>query len=226
MNTYLNIARSRALLALAIGAALLTVSACGGGDDQQQAPSAGTQAKAPADAAHGTTHDEASHGNVALLAGVVFAAPANWLDLGSSGMRQAQYRLDPVEGDAQQAEVNVFYFGPESGGGTEANLQRWLGQMSLPDGGDVNAAAERDQFTADGMAVSVISVDGTYQAGSMRPMGGGDKADPEPGYRLVGVVVEGPQGSLFFKLTGPAATARAMEADLLEMVRGAKKSTG
>ena len=95
--------------------------------------------------------------------------------------------------------------------------------LCLPGGGDVSEAAARDQFTADGMPVHVIAVDGTYQAGSMRPMGG-DKAAPEPGYRLVGVVVEGPQGSLFFKLTGPEATARAMEGDLLAMVRGAKKS--
>ena len=43
-----------------------------------------------------------------------------------------------------------------------------------------------------------------------------------PGYRLVGVVIEGPRGSLFFKLTGPVATARQMEVDLLAMVKGAR----
>ena len=52
-------------------------------------------------------------------------------------------------------------------------------------------------------------------------MGGG--GETLPGYRLVGVVIEGPQGSVFFKLTGPAATARAMEGDLLAMVKGARK---
>ena len=125
-------------------------------------------------------------------------------------MRQAQYRLAPVEGDAAEGEVNVFYFGPESGGGTEANLLRWIGQMQLPDGSDPMTAAQRRSFEADGMPAHVVSLDGTYLAGGMRPMGG-DEATPRPGYRLVGVVLEGPQGSLFFKLTGPEATARAME---------------
>ena len=52
-------------------------------------------------------------------------------------------------------------------------------------------------------------------------MGGGGEV--LPGYRLVGVVLEGPQGSVFFKLTGPEATARAMEGDLLTMVKEAHK---
>jgi hypothetical protein len=29
---------------------------------------------------------------------------------------------------------------------------------------------------------------------------------PKPNYRLLGAIVEGPQGSIFFKLTGPAKT--------------------
>jgi hypothetical protein len=40
----------------------------------------------------------------------------------------------------------------------------------------------------------------------------------------VGVVLGGPQGSLFFKLTGPEQTARVMEEGLLAMVRGARKA--
>jgi hypothetical protein len=251
MNTRHDIARSRVILALALGSLLLVLAACGGGDDtpQQRAGTASGQDQAAADAPRASSGAQASseaqtsseaqasseaqtgddahgaHGNVAMLAGVVFTPPAHWLDIGSSGMRQAQYRLDPVAGDAEQAEVNVFYFGPQSGGGTEANLRRWMGQMEVPGGGDAMEAAERSSFEADGMPVHVISLDGTYKAGSMRPMGG-EKIDPRPGYRLVGVVVEGPQGSLFFKLTGPEATARAMEGGLLDMVRGAKQNSG
>ena len=67
----------------------------------------------------------------------------------------------------------------------------------------------------------IVSLDGSYKSGGGRPMGGG--GETLPGYRLVGVVIEGPQGSVFFKLTGPAATAQAMEGDLLTMVKGARK---
>ena len=126
-----------------------------------------------------------------------------------------------MEGDTAEGEVNVFYFGQESGGGVEANLVRWIGQMTLPDGGNPAEVAERSTFSADGMAGHIVSVDGTYKSGGGRPMGGG--GEQLPGYRLVGVVIEGPQGSLFFKLTGPLNTARTMETDLLAMVEGAKK---
>ena len=65
----------------------------------------------------------------------------------------------------------------------------------------------------------IVSVNGSYKSGGGRPMGG--DGEILPGYRLVGVVVEGPQGSVFFKLTGPLATAQAMEGDLMTMVKGA-----
>ena len=71
------------------------------------------------------------------------------------------------------------------------------------------------------MAGHMVTLDGSYKSGGGRPMGGGGEV--LPGYRLVGVVLEGPQGSLFFKLTGPEATAKAMEGDLLAMVKGATK---
>ena len=156
------------------------------------------------------------------LAGITFTPAAAWHNLGADGMRQGQYRLDPVSGDGAPGEVNIFYFGPASGGGVEANLSRWIGQMVMPDGSDPAGAAERSTFTtADGMAGHVVSLDGNYKSGGGRPMGG--TTTLLEGYRLVGVVLEGPQGSLFFKLTGPAATARAMEGDLLAMVKAAHK---
>jgi len=67
----------------------------------------------------------------------------------------------------------------------------------------------------------VVSLNGSYKSGGGRPMGG--ETTLLPGYRLVGVVLEGPQGSLFFKLTGPEKTARVMEADLLQMVQAAAR---
>jgi hypothetical protein len=218
MNTTIKIARSRLLVGTLL-LLLVALAGCGGdGETEKRAP--GGSAADAASAVHGGG-DPATSSSGTILAGVTFTPPANWRDLGPDGMRKAQYRLDPVEGDAAPAEVNVFYFGPQSGGGVEANLQRWIGQMVVPDGGDPAAVAERSTFTADGMAGHVVALDGSYKSGGGRPMGGGGAA--LPGYRLVGVVLEGPQGSLFFKLTGPAATARAMEGDLVTMVQDARK---
>lgn len=229
----IKIARSVVL----VGCTLAHFSLAGcGGDEQvaQQGHPGGSPADAPgsspagqaaasaagtAPSASATGHGTTGHGTT--LAGVTFVPPGNWQDLGPSGMRQAQYQLAPVSGDAAPAEVNVFYFGPQSGGGVDANLQRWIGQMILPDGSDPAASVQHSAFTADGMPGHLISLDGSYKSGGGRPMGG--EGAVLPGYRLVGVVLEGPQGSVFFKLTGPVATARAMESDLLAMVKAAHR---
>ena len=200
---------------------LVAIAGCGGGDEQaQQGTPGGNTADAPASDRPGPTPETAGHPGT-TIAGVTYTVPSNWLDIGPTGMRQAQYRLGPVDGDSAEGEVNVFYFGPTSGGGVEANLSRWIGQMTLPDGGDPAAAAERSTFTADGMPGHVVALNGSYKSGGGRPMGG--DGEILEGYRLVGVVVEGPEGSVFFKLTGPEATARAKEGDLLTMVKAAHK---
>ncbi|MEN8008183.1 MAG: hypothetical protein ABFS42_14275 [Candidatus Krumholzibacteriota bacterium] len=198
---------------------LFALAGCGGDKKAEQPKPVPNAADAPPNTTHDEPHRSVPGGTT--IAGVTFSPPDHWRDLGPSGMRQAQYRSAPVEGDAADGEVNVFYFGAQSGGGVEANLQRWIGQITLPDGGDPTASAERSSFTADGMSGHIVSLDGSYKSGGGRPMGGGGEI--LPGYRLVGVVIEGPQGSLFFKLTGPAATARAMEGDLLTMVKNARK---
>ncbi|HOX24894.1 MAG TPA: hypothetical protein PLL30_03915 [Candidatus Krumholzibacteria bacterium] len=222
MSTQQDFARSRAVLLGLAG--LLLLAACGdGGGDRTRGEKTAAAADAPRPAVQPPADAPARPATGAVaLAGVTFQPPAAWRDLGPSGMRQAQYQLAPVAGDPAPAEVNVFYFGPASGGGTEANLQRWIGQMSLPDGGDPAATAERRSFEVAGMPAHVVAVDGTYEAGGMGMPAGGS-GGPQAGYRLVGVVLEGPQGSLFFKLTGPAATARAMETGLLAMVQGARR---
>ncbi len=218
-----------------LGLAMVALAGCGNSDTDSQTKGTGTNA-ADAHAGHdhgpgqGHDHPQADHPQAAgthgptgstTLAGVSFTPPAHWSDLGADGMRQAQYRLDPVEGDSAPGEVNVFYFGPQSGGGVQANLERWIGQMTLPEGADPATAITRSTFTASGMPGHLVSMNGTYKSGGGRPMGG--DGEMLPGYRLVGVVLEGPEGSLFFKLTGPEATARAMETDLMVMVKSAMK---
>ena len=39
-----------------------------------------------------------------------------------------------------------------------------------------------------------------------------------PGYRMLGAIVEGPQGSIFFKFTGPAKTIAANQTGFDKML--------
>jgi len=163
-------------------------------------------------------------GKPLAIAGVTFTPPGSWKDLGASGMRAGSYVYGPVKGDADSATVAVFYFGQGGGGGVAANIDRWIGQMSIPGGGDAAAAARRADLTVDGMSVHHVEVAGTYNGAAMggAMMGGGGEG--RPGYFMSAVVLEAPQGNLFFKLTGPEQTAREMNAQFLAAVGAVKKA--
>ena len=120
--------------------------------------------------------------------------------------------------------MNVFYFGPDQGGGIDANLQRWVGQMSAPDGGSAQPLAIRSKLETDGVEIHFVEVDGIFN----KSMGGGPmtggKTKPMEGYRLVGAVVVGPEGNVFFKMVGPRKTAKAMEDDFRQMLQSVELS--
>ena len=118
-------------------------------------------------------------------------------------MRAATYRASPAPGDKEEAECGVYYFGAGQGGGVQGNLKRWIGQFEQPDGKSSEQAAQVRKQTINGLSVTTIDLAGTY-AGSGGPMATAKVS--KPGYRLLGAIVEAPQGAVFFKFTGPAKT--------------------
>ena len=138
-------------------------------------------------------------------AGVRWTAPAGWKVEAARPMRAATYSIAPAAGDQGIAECVVNYFGPGQGGGVDANIERWRGQVLGADGKP--ATAKIDKRTGRGVPITLIDSTGTY-TGMGGPMGGGK---PAAGYRLIGAIVEGPGGSVFFKLTGPAKTIAAQQ---------------
>jgi hypothetical protein len=76
------------------------------------------------------------------------------------------------------------------------------------------ATSKIDKRTGRGVPITVIDTSGTY-TGMGGPMMAGK---PVPGYRLIGAIVEGPGGSVFFKLTGPAQTIAAQQKNFEQML--------
>ena len=152
------------------------------------------------------------HGSVA---GIDWSFPNTWTVAPEKPMRSATYILKPVEGDVDSAECAVFYFGPTSGGGTEANLQRWAGQFGQPDGGKSMDKASISENEISGHKVTTIDLKGTYMVAGGPMM---QVSEQKEGYRLLGAIVEGPEGSVFFKMTGPEKTMAAAEAGFVEMI--------
>jgi len=136
-----------------------------------------------------------------------------WVEV-NSAMRKAQLKVVGA-GAKEAAEVVFYYFGAGSGGGTDANVARWLGQFEEP---KEKTHAQVDPVTVGQTKVTYVKAEGTYRSG----MPGGP-VTPMANYALVGAVIEGAEGSVFVKMTGPAAVAKAAQADFRKMVESALK---
>jgi len=120
----------------------------------------------------------------------------------TSSMRVAEFALPHADGDAEDAQLVVYYFGGQ-GGSVQANLQRWVQQMQRPDGRPAAPTAKREVKKVNGLAVTLLDVSGTYVAETAP---GSTKRNYKPGFRLRAAVVETPSGPYFVKLTGPSKT--------------------
>lgn len=146
---------------------------------------------------------------------VEYQAPTGWIEeTPSSRMRQAQYLLPRAGADREDAELVVFHF-PGQGGSIEANIARWIGQMSRPDGSPATADAEISDKMVRGQKVTLLEISGTYQSGGMGPRGQGAS---KPGYRMRCAIIDTKQGPWFFKLTGPVGTVEKWSDSWTEFV--------
>ncbi len=144
-------------------------------------------------------------------AGISWKMPESWKADPPRPMRAATYKVAPAKGDSEEAECGVFFFGAGQGGSVQANVDRWVGQF------EGAKAPEQKKEKIAGFEVTTIELEGTYAQASM--MAPNAPKTPHPGYKLVGVIVEAPQGPVFFKLTGPKKTVDAAKPDLTKMIK-------
>lgn len=146
-------------------------------------------------------------------------APSDWVkQTPSSGMRKAQYAIPKAEGDTEDGEVVLFFFGKGEGGPVRANIDRWKGQFTTADGKPLpDDASKEEKFESNGLQITWLDVAGRFAAG---PMGGTD-AGPRDNYRMFGAVIETPGGVWFVKATGPAATMAKQEENVRNYVKSA-----
>jgi hypothetical protein len=154
-----------------------------------------------------------------LAATLAYTTPPGWQKQPvASSMRVAEFALPRAQGDGEDAQLVVYYFGG-SGGSVDANLDRWVGQMQQPDGKPTSAVARKQTRTVNGLTVTLLDVSGTYVA-EMAP--GASERHNKPNYRLRAGVVETTSGPYFIKLTGPAKTIAKWESAFEQFVASLK----
>jgi hypothetical protein len=106
-----------------------------------------------------------------------------------------------------------------AGGSVEANIERWYGQFSQPDGGSTKDKSSTKTLKVAGRDVTLVDIAGTYKDSPGGPFAGG-KAIDRPEYRMLAAIVEGPDGSYFLKFYGPAATVEKHADGFRKMIEG------
>jgi hypothetical protein len=146
-----------------------------------------------------------------------YKAPDGWMkQQPSSAMRVAQYKLPKADGDNQDAELVIYFFGATQGGTTQANIDRWIAQIQQPDGSSSKDKAKTETTTINGLQVTTVDVAGTYTA-EMAPGTGNQRNDAN--YRLRAAVIETPKGNYFLKLVGPVKTVARWEQSVTDFVK-------
>src|SRR5262249_2250842 len=141
------------------------------------------------------------------LDGLKSKVPDTWKPVETkSEMRAAQFTIPKVEGDDRDGELVVFFFGKGSGGGVEANVERWKKQITPPEGKKIDDVMKSESDKVGEVKVTVVDLQGTYQGTAFNP---NQKADKIPNARMIGVVFESPNGPYYFKLVGPTKTIEA-----------------
>lgn len=149
---------------------------------------------------------------------LTFEAPASFKsETPKSAMRKAQFKLAPVEGDKESAELVVTMLG-NGGGGVEANVARWAGQFKDKDG----EAPKPETKEIDGKNVKVtrVAISGRYVA-PVFP--GSSEVLDKPDFRLLGAIVVTDEAGYFFKMVGPAKTMKSGEAGFDALVKSIRK---
>ncbi|MGH7616686.1 MAG: hypothetical protein ACREPM_05605 [Gemmatimonadaceae bacterium] len=148
------------------------------------------------------------------LLGYKTSVPSGWTNRApASSSRLAEYTIANPDGSLG-AEVIVYFFGATQGGNVAANLTRWRGQFSNPDGSPVGEKVTRDSTGA--FPIIIAEYTGTYARG----IGAGDANNAKPGQTLVAAIVETPHGTMFVQLFGPSARVATQRDALVRFVNG------
>lgn len=132
---------------------------------------------------------------------ITLVAPAAWKKV-QPRSRILEYEFaapaDAKEG-ASTARITIM----GAGGSIEANIARWYGQFSQPDGKSTKSVSKTEKFEVDGNTVHWVDIPGTFS----ETMGGGPfsggKVVKREDYRMLGaIIVTKAKGQYFVKMTG------------------------
>lgn len=174
---------------------------------------------APPPPADATITQRPDGAQVVSFKGFTMEIPAAWVSQQvPNPMRAAQFEWPAKDGEDKPLLI-VFYFGPGSGGGVQASIDRWRGQFV--ETGEP-AAGTTDSFSTDSAKITVLDKSGTYKD---QPQMMSPEFTAREGYRMLAAAVEIDGGPVFFKAVGPEKSVAAQKEAFLAAIRTLRRGS-
>ncbi len=148
------------------------------------------------------------------VAGIRWTKPGRWEQQGERAMRVTTYGVPAAKEDKDGGECAVFYFGSGQGGNVDDNINRWISQF------EAGGKHSRSSKEINGLKVTLVQISGAYLSPSGPMM---ESMGKKENYKLLGAIVQAPEGSVFFKFTGPEKTVASAEKEFDGLVSSIAK---
>jgi hypothetical protein len=141
-------------------------------------------------------------------------APESWVrKRPQTAIVEHEFSIPAAKDDKAEGRLTVM----AAGGGVEANIDRWYGQFSQPDGGNTRDRAKVQKIKVGGEEIHLVDLSGTFkdQRGPMAP------AVERPKYRMLAAIIPTKNaGTYFIKFYGPERTVADNEKAFVSMIEG------
>ncbi|MDA7978071.1 MAG: hypothetical protein MPJ50_04795 [Pirellulales bacterium] len=127
-----------------------------------------------------------------------------------------EFSISPAQGDQRPGRFTLM----NASGSVEANLERWYGQFTQPDGSSTKDKAKVEKKELASLKVVVVDIPGTFkdQAGPFAP------ATMRENYRMLAAIIPTAGGTWFAKFVGPAKTVEENAKAFQAMLESLKKN--
>jgi hypothetical protein len=140
-------------------------------------------------------------------------APATWKrKQPQTSIVEHEFAIPASKGDSADGRLTVM----AAGGGVEANIDRWYGQFTQPDGASTRDRAKTKKLKVAGEDVHLVDISGTFkdQRGPAAP------AVERPKFRMLAAIIAAKSGNYFIKFYGPERTVADNEKAFQTMIDG------
>ena len=146
-------------------------------------------------------------------------APKSWkLVEPKSSMIEIEFKIPMADGDDAEKDGRLTIMA--AGGGIEANIERWKGQFSQPDGSSTSDNTKIDVLEISGMKIHMVDIKGTF--GERARMT--DPPTMRHNYRMLAAIIETGDLQYFVKFYAGNATVEANRERFTAFIKSFSKS--